>query len=70
MVRKTNYQNALIYKLVCNDVDVKDIYVGSTHVIFAAENRNINITVTTPRMKTVALMDHKLITSLSYYEKK
>ena len=30
MVRKTNYQNALIYKLVCNDVDVKDIYVGST----------------------------------------
>lgn len=30
MVRKTNYQNALIYKLVCDDVDTKDIYVVST----------------------------------------
>ncbi len=30
MVRKTNYQNGLIYKLCCNDLNVKEIYVGST----------------------------------------
>lgn len=25
-----NYSNGLIYKLVCKDIDIKDIYVGST----------------------------------------
>ena len=25
-----NYQNAMIYKLVCNDLNISDIYIGST----------------------------------------
>ncbi len=25
-----NYNNTIIYKLVCNDIDIKDIYVGAT----------------------------------------
>ena len=26
----TNYSNTIIYKLVCNDYEIKDVYVGST----------------------------------------
>jgi hypothetical protein len=26
----TNYQNTIIYKIVCDDLNVKDLYVGST----------------------------------------
>ena len=25
-----NYKNTIIYKIVCNDLNIKDIYVGST----------------------------------------
>ena len=28
--KQVNYQNGVIYKIVCNDVNVKDVYVGST----------------------------------------
>ena len=28
--KQVNYQNAVIYKIVCNDVNIKDVYVGST----------------------------------------
>lgn len=27
---KINYQNTIIYKIVCNDINVKDLYIGST----------------------------------------
>jgi hypothetical protein len=30
MPKLSDYSNGIIYKLVCNDLDVKDIYVGST----------------------------------------
>ena len=26
----TNYQNTIIYKIVCDDVNIKDVYVGAT----------------------------------------
>lgn len=29
-LKKINYQNLVIYKLCCKDVNVKDIYIGST----------------------------------------
>ena len=25
-----NYQNTIIYKIVCNDLNIKDLYVGHT----------------------------------------
>lgn len=25
-----NYQNTIIYKIVCNDLDIKELYVGHT----------------------------------------
>jgi predicted GIY-YIG superfamily endonuclease len=28
--QNVNYQKTLIYKLVCNDLEVKEIYVGQT----------------------------------------
>ena len=27
---KINYENAIIYKIVCNDLNIKDLYVGHT----------------------------------------
>ena len=28
--KEINYQNTIIYKIVCNDLNVKDVYVGNT----------------------------------------
>ena len=28
--KEIDYQNTIIYKIVCNDLNVKDVYVGHT----------------------------------------
>ena len=30
MPKNPNYQNSLIYKIVCNDTNIKNVYIGST----------------------------------------
>jgi len=46
MPKASDYNNGIIYKFVCNDVDVPNTYVGST-VHSSNENQSTNLIATT-----------------------
>jgi hypothetical protein len=46
-----NYQNTVIYKIVCNDLSIKDLYVGHTTNFTRRKNQHKNYCINQKKLK-------------------